>query len=253
MVIAQITDPHLRFDEPHRTAQLNASVAALAAMELPLAAVLVTGDIADDGRPDEYAAAAAALAPIDAPVVLLPGNHDDRAAMRAAFGLPGEPTDPIRSTLTVPGGVGGAGLRIIACDTTIPGADDGTVDGPWLAARLLDDHGTPTLIAMHHVPTPIHVPSLDELDIPASDRRELEAALRHAGNVVGVVAGHVHRGTLGQLGGVPVISAPSSNLQIAFDLSAPELELAESDPPALALHTLIDGCLVTHLQPVPRV
>lgn len=247
VVVAQLTDPHLRRDEPQRTRQLEATVSALLALGLPLAAVLVTGDIADEAHPDEYAAAVQALAPIELPLVVLGGNHDDRALLRAAFQLDGETAGPVRSTLTLPG------LRIIACDTTIPGEDSGRVDVPWLAARLLDDHGTPTLIAMHHAPVPLGTPGIDDLGVPAADRRELARVLGYVGNVVGIVAGHVHRGTLSRIGRVPVVSAPSSNVQIAFDPLGAELALSESDPPALVLHTLAEGRLVSHIQPLPRV
>ncbi len=47
------------------------------------AAVVMTGDLVNDARPDEYAALADLLAPLDAPVLPLPGNHDDRALLRA--------------------------------------------------------------------------------------------------------------------------------------------------------------------------
>ena len=47
----------------------------------PLDAILVTGDIADHGRPSEYAEARAILS-APCPVLFLPGNHDERDAFR---------------------------------------------------------------------------------------------------------------------------------------------------------------------------
>ena len=49
---------------------------------LRLDAILVTGDIADHGRYDEYEQAKASLTD-DVPVLMLLGNHDDRAAAKA--------------------------------------------------------------------------------------------------------------------------------------------------------------------------
>ena len=39
----------------------------------------------DLGRPEEYAWLRELLAPLSLPLVVVPGNHDDRDAMRAAF------------------------------------------------------------------------------------------------------------------------------------------------------------------------
>ena len=48
--------------------------------------VVVTGDLAHDDRGETYAAVRELLEPVLDRLWLLPGNHDDRAAMRAAFG-----------------------------------------------------------------------------------------------------------------------------------------------------------------------
>jgi DNA-binding LacI/PurR family transcriptional regulator len=48
-------------------------------------AVLVTGDLTDDGDPRSYARVRELLAPLAVPVHPIPGNHDDRDALREAF------------------------------------------------------------------------------------------------------------------------------------------------------------------------
>ncbi len=246
VLIAQITDPHLRTDAPQRTRQLESTVATLLGLALPLAAVVVSGDVTDEGEPASYAEAAAALAPIEVPLVVIPGNHDDRAALRAAFTLPGAPPDPICSTVTA------GGVRIVACDTTIPGQSNGTIDRTWLAARLLDDAVTPTLIVMHHCPLAIGIGPMDALGIAAEDRAGLAGLLRYAPTVRGILTGHVHRAALGRIAGVPVVASGSSNLQLAFATGS-EIVIDDDAAPVLTLHALIDGQLVSHVHPVPRV
>jgi 3',5'-cyclic-AMP phosphodiesterase len=245
-VVAQITDPHLRAAEPWRVRQLECAIHAVLGAGVPLTAVLLTGDVADAGSAAEYAPVPELLARLDAPVVVIPGNHDDRAAMRAALGLPGEPTAPIQSVLVLPG------LRIVAADTTIPGVTAGDVDVDWVRARLAEDLVTPTVLALHHPPIDIASVEMDQIGLPRSTREALAAALADAPNVVGVVCGHTHRTLQGRLGGVPVVIAPSCTTQLSFDPpGAPALAWTD-DPPAVMLHVPIDGQLVSHVLPIAR-
>jgi 3',5'-cyclic-AMP phosphodiesterase len=64
-----------------------------------------------------------------------------------------------------------------------------------------------------------------------------------------VVAGHVHRAIAAELGGRAVLSVPSTYVQGLLDFRATQLELS-ADPPAFAVHALLDGRLVSHIQPV---
>jgi hypothetical protein len=64
-----------------------------------------------------------------------------------------------------------------------------------------------------------------------------------------VLVGHVHRAISTQLGGRPVMSVPSTYIQGLLDFSATELALSD-DPPGFAVHALVDGKLVSHVQPI---
>ena len=50
--------------------------------------VVVTGDVADHGRPAQYQRAAEAFSQLDAPVNVCPGNHDQDAAFTTGMGRP---------------------------------------------------------------------------------------------------------------------------------------------------------------------
>lgn len=242
----QITDPHLRDDDPSRLGHLAAAVNTVLALGVRPAGVIVTGDIADQGKPVEYLEALHELRRIDAPTIVLPGNKDDRTAMRAAFGLPGEPTDRVQTSEVH------SGVRIVACDTQIPGELSGDLDVDWLAEQLADDRSTPTIVAMHHPPYRLGITAIDAIGLPADQRATLYALLSDAPNVLRVIAGHVHRASFGSIGGVPASTSSSVSFQLALDLADGQLGLAPHEPPAIALHVLIDGDLVTHVHPVDR-
>ena len=88
MIIAQISDSHIALDVPNADQRISDLAITLAGInELnPLPdAIVHTGDIAHNGRQDEYAQAVAVLARARAPVYVLAGNKDNRTNLREAF------------------------------------------------------------------------------------------------------------------------------------------------------------------------
>ncbi|HWK29417.1 MAG TPA: metallophosphoesterase [Solirubrobacter sp.] len=228
-LIAQLSDPHLRLEDAASPAALSAAVERVLALKPLPDAVLLTGDIANTGDQREYALARALLAPLPMPVHWLPGNHD-RFDIGARY--------------TVDAG----GMRVVMCDTTIAGRDDGTLDLDWLAAQLTED--VPTLVAMHHPPLVTGIAWLDAIGLPAADREALAALLRASPHVRAVTAGHVHRTIAAALGGCPVVTCTSTNVQSGLDFEVPDMVLT-TEPPSILVHALLDsGDFVTHVQPV---
>jgi 3',5'-cyclic AMP phosphodiesterase CpdA len=181
------------------------------------------------------------------PVHVLPGNHDDRGAMRAVFGLPGAGGEPVRYSERC------GPLRLVVCDTTLPGRDEGRL-GPealeWLDGELGRDGVTPTVVAMHQPPLVTGVPPMDEICLPAEDRRGLADLVGRHPTVQRIVCGHVHRAVYAVLGGVGVFTAPSTFLQLELDFRAPGGLKLVTEPPGFALHLWTDGGITTHVQPV---
>ena len=64
-----------------------------------------------------------------------------------------------------------------------------------------------------------------------------------------VVAGHVHRAIVAELGGRAVLSIPSTYVQGKLDFTAEQLAVV-ADPPGFAVHALVDGHLASHVQSV---
>jgi 3',5'-cyclic-AMP phosphodiesterase len=244
-LLAQLSDPHVRLDDDGASERaLAAAVDAVLALRPAPQAVLVTGDIADRARAVEYERVRELLAPLPMPVHVLPGNHDDRDALRAAFDLDGAGSGaPLQYVASC------GDLRLVVCDSTRPGHDGGELRVDWLAQQLAVEPDAPTIVAMHHVPLTIGLPVLDEIGVPDDDRRRLAELLAGAPHVRRVVAGHVHRTVVGTLGGCGVLACTSNHLQARLELGASELTWTP-EPAAFALHALLDGELVSHVQPL---
>ena len=230
LLIAQLSDPHIRLHDEATHRALSAAVDRVLALRPRPAAVLVTGDVSDAGDPAEHALAAELWGRLEMPVHVVAGNHDVLAE---------------RTQFAVEAGA----LRLVGCDTSVHGRDDGSLDVAWLAERLAEDTTTPTIVAMHHPPVDIGLPWLDEIGLPRADREALATLLRESPQVKRVVAGHVHRALATTLGGVGVVTCASTNIQAALDFEIPDMALAD-EPPSILVHALLGDEIVTHVQPV---
>jgi Icc protein len=247
-VLVQLSDLHLGADwgghDP--VAALAAAVQSVQALRPRPDAVLVSGDLAENAGDAEYQQVRELLAPLEAPLYVLPGNHDDRAALRRHFDLAGAGGEPVQYAADL------GPLRLVVVDTTCPGVDPGALDDErlsWLDAELAAAPDAPTLIAMHHPPLVTGIPALDATGLVADDRRALAEVVARHPQVRRLVGGHVHRPVAGDLAGRAVLTAPSTYLQARLDLCAEELQLVP-EPPGFALHALLDGELTSHVHPV---
>jgi 3',5'-cyclic-AMP phosphodiesterase len=180
------------------------------------------------------------------PVHPIPGNHDDREALRDAFA---DHPGVAASEGFVQYEARCGGLRVLLCDTLEPGGDGGRYDDErraWLQRALAED-GAPTIVAMHHPPIVTGIRAWDDIGLPDADREALAALLRERRSVLRVAAGHIHRVITSDVGGVPVAVAPSAWRQAALDLRPDGEIVLGDDRPGYALHVLTDGgALLTH-------
>jgi 3',5'-cyclic AMP phosphodiesterase CpdA len=227
-------------------AGLAAAVEAVRRLHPQPDVVIVTGDLADHASDQEYEQVKNLLGALDAPVHVLPGNHDDRSQLRGHFGLQGSTGEPVQYVVELDR------LRIVMLDTTIPGQDPGELDRPrleWLEAQLAARPDAPTLLAMHHPPLLTGVPAWDALSLAAADRAALGEVVQGHPQVHRITAGHVHRTIAAEIGGVPVLTVPSTYVQGRLDFTATKLELVD-EPAGFGVHVLLDGSLISHVQPV---
>src|SRR5689334_11628969 len=124
---AQISDLHIGVpggttDARYAAAEhLRRAVEHLCSIRPHLDAVVCTGDLVDEGRPEEYRRLVELLSPIGARCYVIPGNHDDRERMREAFSDRGYL--PAEGFLQYAADLGP--LRLLALDTLVPGAPGG--------------------------------------------------------------------------------------------------------------------------------
>lgn len=212
-VLVHISDTHLLgsaqlYGSVDTTGFLSQLLQRLIDSGLDIDALVFTGDLADRGEPAAYALlrniiepAAAAL---DAEIIWVMGNHDDRAPFSEI--LLGETPD------TAPKDRGHhlGGLRVIVLDSTVPGFHHGELSTDqldWLAQELSTPAPHGTLLALHHppIPTPIALMGLIELE----DQAALARVIRGT-DVRGVLAGHLHYTTFSTFAGVPISVAAAS-------------------------------------------
>ncbi len=251
MLIAQISDPHVRprgvlfHDTVDSNAMLAKAVRHLNTMTPRPDLVILSGDIVDRGMVAEYEMAREILQPLEVPLRVIPGNHDEREAFRAAFAdhayLP--KSGPHSYTIGDMGPV-----RIVALDITVPGASHGIVDdarADWLEQALAEEPDRPTLIVMHQPPFETGIPFMD----PSSCRngaRMAEIVARYP-KVERIVCGHMHRAIQIRFGGTMLCTAPSTATTIALLLDRHASDTTYLEPPALLLHQWkADTGLITH-------
>ncbi|MGW3963885.1 metallophosphoesterase [Amycolatopsis sp. NPDC005003] len=250
MIIAHLSDLHI--DGGQRAEDRVAAVLGYLG-ELPVDAVVVTGDIADHGTAEEYVRAAELLKH-PAPVLMCPGNHDVRAAFRTGLlALPAS-DGPIDLAHEV------GGVLFALCDSTIPGRGAGFLADEtlaWLDSVLSGGDG-PAFVAFHHPPVEVGVPLVDAIRQSGEDR--LAAVLARHPRVKALLAGHVHTGASTTFAGVPlriapgVVSGSLLPIEPGGDSGWTEGGPLEYDrPPAVLLHVLHDdGRVTSHHRTVPR-
>lgn len=232
MQVVQFSDPHIDLRFPHRAAALAHAVTHVNTMPAGPDAVLITGDCVEHGHPDEYALFQDLLRLLRAPVFIVPGNHDDRAALLALYPPPAP---------NLPGflqyAVDDFPLRLIGLDTHRPGHGGGELDGArldWLEARLREAPERPTLLFMHHPPvrTGLHV--MDGMDLRG--REALCDLLLDHPQVLRVVAGHLHMSLTAGFAHTTVMTCPGTDATLHPDLSRPAQLRVQRQPPMCLLH-----------------
>lgn len=202
-----------------------------------LDAVVVTGDVADDGSRAAYERVRELLGGYaqerGAQLFFAVGNHDERAAFAEVLGSGHGAPDAV-----YPGQAGEraavstvAGWRLVTLDSLVPGKGYGLL-GPgqlgWLREVLADPAPQGTVLAFHHPPIGWDVEVQRVLGL--QDTAELADAIRGT-DVHLVLCGHFHLQLLGRLEQAAVWVTPGVLSRI--DLTArPGTERAVHGPSA---------------------
>ncbi len=255
MLIAQISDPHVR-PRGHlyeglvdSNTMFAAAIAHLATLSTQPDVVVLTGDVVDRGLAAEYDRARELLAHLSLPLFVLPGNHDEREGFRRAFAdhayLPA--SGPLHFVTEDAGPV-----RIVGLDVTVPGHHHGLMDeaaAEWLEAVLARAPDRPTLLLMHQPPFITGVPYLDAY--LCRDGHRLASLIARYPNVQCIACGHVHRFMALRFAGTLLCTAPSTTTAIALRFDPQAAPASHIEPPGLLLHRWTpDTGIVSHLVPI---
>jgi 3',5'-cyclic-AMP phosphodiesterase len=159
-------DPHMRLQTV-----LDACVGTLDRVDL----VLLTGDQTHHGDVAANRRLRELLAPIGAPILAAPGNHDDARSHHAVFGA-------------APSAIEIGTWRVLAWDTCVRGADYGSVDVAAFVSHIDELDDRPTVVAMHHPP----VAPTNNPVFRLENAQDLLRALVDRSHVRAIVSGHAH-------------------------------------------------------------
>jgi len=237
--ILQISDTHIvpkgalvsgRLDTADALARLVTRINNIRDQIGPIDGLLISGDLSDDGSVESYARFKSFIAPLGLPIHVIPGNHDARDPMRAAFaeGLP--ETGQLNWARKV------GEIRLIGLDTLVEGQGAGTLSQEslsFLQNTLSQVADGPVLLALHHPPFACGIGFMD--DIGLTNRGALRDLLAEYTGTLRIVCGHIHSMMVSDVAGHIAISAPSPCSTFAYD--------RRSDAPVGFL-TQEDGCLL---------
>lgn len=220
--IAQLSDFHLtgrigQSPSYHRFLQ----VFNLAKLQQP-DLWLLTGDLVNDGNSDAYDWLFAQFAQTGVPYFAIAGNHD--VTHEIGIGLPHDqrlhlPIRPDARLLNCHRhALDPVGWQLLMLDSTISGETHGVIDSSalsWLD-KTLQQHSSPTIIALHHHPLPVGSAWIDAYAL--QNREAFWTIIDKHCHVQGIVCGHVHQAwhlqpTIDH--SVQLLTCPSTDRQFA--------------------------------------
>ncbi len=245
--VAHVSDTHFGNDVQDPAGRAAAVMDHLLAMSPRPDVLVVTGDIADHGLPDEYAEARAWLDRWPGPVAVCPGNHDVRSAYVEGLG--------VESRAVLEHG----GLRFVLLDSLIDAVagervDEGRLGDDQLAwlDRQLGASDDPVFVGLHHPPTTIGLELMDPIRLMDGDA--LAAVLDHHPHVVATLVGHAHTMSATTFAGRPLLIGGGVVSTVTADLEQVDT-VWYAAPPSFALHLVDDSerppRVTTHWRALP--
>jgi 3',5'-cyclic AMP phosphodiesterase CpdA len=207
LVLAHVSDPHASVGGPlygtvDGVDRLDLVGRSLTKIRVRPDAIIITGDLVQSGHTEAYADIAAALTRLEvsaaAPVLIVPGNHDNPLAF---LELPHAAAATFRITY-----IGQTRFALLDSST----GSLGTAQLEWLVEQLKEPHGDGTVIVLHHPPVSSPLAALTSREL--ADAESLAAVIAGS-DVRMILAGHFHHALNAQFADVPVSVAPALSYQ----------------------------------------
>jgi len=218
--ILQISDTHIvpegvlvsgRLDTADSLARLVERIDGIRDQIGPIDALLVSGDLSDDGSAESYARFKTLIAPLGLPTYIIAGNHDAREPMRTAFSNDLPASGPLNWTRKV------GDIHLIGLDTLVEGQGSGTLSPDslsFLHTALSDAGDAPVLLALHHPPFASGIGFMDKIGL--TNRDAVQDILADHSGTLRIVCGHIHTLIVSDVDGHIAISAPSPCSTFAY-------------------------------------
>lgn len=251
MIIVHLTDLHLRPVglAAYRCAETNMlterALRAVRGLTYKPDAIIISGDLTNNGLACEYAVFSEMLARlITAPVYVIPGNHDERRMFKQSLAhFPGVAEHPT----FVQYAIDDHDIRLIMLDSVIPGEGAGELCAErlaWLDATLSAQPHRPSIVVLHHPPFSCGSLVMDRIML--RDSAAFASVIARHRQVQRILCGHHHRSMNAMVAHCVACVAPSVAHQTEFVLDE-DPAFWNLEPPAYQiLVTTPDHGIVAH-------
>ncbi|WP_369601105.1 3',5'-cyclic-AMP phosphodiesterase [Hahella sp. SMD15-11] len=243
--IVQISDAHLRREADGQLLGMNTRHSLSEVLKLVREharhpdMVLASGDIAQDGSPEAYAAFVRLLDGLEDSLYWFAGNHDIPEVMNETLG-------PVCGGQGAPCVVDCDPWRIILLDSSLQGQVHGELGAGQLAflgEALETSDRRHVMIAFHHHPIDIRSRWLDTIGL--KDRDAFFDLVDDFDNVRLILWGHIHQEWDSNRNGVRLLASPSTCVQ--FKPGSREFAVDEAAPGFREIELFDDGSIETRV------
>lgn len=234
---------------------LNSVLTQLKQVSPAPTAIMITGDLAQDGTMEAYQTLVDLMADFPGLIAWIPGNHDDYDAMRKVLASP---------AFVGPGGGADEGLedrsshapvalgpwRLILLNSVVEGQVYGRLTAASLATldrQLAVTVPHPTIVALHHPPGAVNAAWLDAICLQQPEA--FWHVLDRYAHVKLVLCGHIHQDYSDRRHGVTYYTTPSTCFQ--FSPRQDQFGLDPVAPGFRILDLFADGHWETEVVRVP--
>ncbi len=247
--IVQLSDLHIKTPGKLAYGKVDTALALKQAAQAVLQlrqtpdAIVITGDLTDFGKVQEYEHLKELLAPLKLPLYLLPGNHDDVQAMQLVFN-----DHSYLQSHHCYYAIQIGPLQLLSINTVVPLQSYGAIGTQqlnWIENQLSHTASQPTIIAMHHPPFKTLIGHMDAVGLREGGP-ELEVIIARNPQVQRIICGHLHRSISTRFGGTIASTAPAPCHHVSLDISSHAVSQFELEPPGFALHVWDGQHLISH-------